>query len=209
MTRWAQAERHALADLFDEIGPDAPTLCTGWTTGDLAAHLVVRERRLDAAPGIVLRPLARYEERVRRHEAARPWSELVALVRDGPPRWSLTAIPSMDARVNTVEFYVHQEDVRRAQPGWAPRELDTNFEEALWQALRRSARLVCRRSPTGLVLASQKGEIVAKAGTPAARVEGAPGELVLFAYGRQAHALVDIVADVDTATELRATHLGI
>lgn len=209
MTRWAQAERHALADLFDDLGPEAPTLCTGWTSRDLAAHLVVRERRLDAAPGILLRPLARYEERVRRHEAARPWPELVALVRSGPPGWSLMAIPKVDARMNTAEFFIHQEDVRRAQPGWAPRELDSAFTAALWHSLERSARLVCRRSPTGMLLASDAGEIVAKRGTPAARVEGAPGELMLFAYGRQAHALVDIVADVDTATELRATHLGI
>jgi uncharacterized protein (TIGR03083 family) len=44
----ARAERAALCDLFDEVGPDAPTLCAGWTTRDLAAHLVIRERRADA-----------------------------------------------------------------------------------------------------------------------------------------------------------------
>ncbi len=39
-----QRERAELCDLFDELGPDAPTLCGDWTTADLAAHLVVRER---------------------------------------------------------------------------------------------------------------------------------------------------------------------
>nr|BFE88977.1 hypothetical protein GCM10020093_115780 [Planobispora longispora] len=53
---YARAERAALSDLFARLGPDAPTLCEGWTTFDLAAHLVLRERRLDAAPGIALSP---------------------------------------------------------------------------------------------------------------------------------------------------------
>src|SRR5690606_24047731 len=42
MTEHARAERHALADLLMAVGPDAPTLCAGWTTAHLAAHLVVR-----------------------------------------------------------------------------------------------------------------------------------------------------------------------
>ena len=39
-------------------GPDEPTLCEGWNTRDLAAHLVLRESRPDAALGVVVRPLA-------------------------------------------------------------------------------------------------------------------------------------------------------
>jgi hypothetical protein len=35
-------ERAQLSDLFDELGPQAPTLLTPWTTRDLAAHLVLR-----------------------------------------------------------------------------------------------------------------------------------------------------------------------
>jgi hypothetical protein len=82
----AQGERRALADLFLELGPDAPTLCEGWRTADLAAHLVVRERRPDAALGIVLGPLAGHTERVQRAvRDGRPWPDLVALFRDGPP----------------------------------------------------------------------------------------------------------------------------
>ena len=168
----------------------------------------MRERRIDAAPGIVLPFLSGYGERVRQQEAARPWEELVALVRNGPPRWTLMAIPRLTAALNTGEFYIHHEDVRRAQPGWAPRDLDPAFADALWTSLRRAARLVSRRAPSGLVFASGDDEIVGKSGTPSARVEGGPGELLLFAYGRQSHARVDIVADVDTATELRAAHLG-
>ncbi|WP_461013210.1 maleylpyruvate isomerase N-terminal domain-containing protein, partial [Trueperella pyogenes] len=45
-------ERRRLADLLLAKGPDAPTLCEGWFTRDLAAHLWIREHRLDAAVGM-------------------------------------------------------------------------------------------------------------------------------------------------------------
>ena len=57
-------ERRALADLFDEVGPDAPTLCGTWTTRDLVAHLLVRERRPDAAGGILIPALSKRTEKV-------------------------------------------------------------------------------------------------------------------------------------------------
>ena len=50
----AARERARLADLLDEVGPDAPTCCEGWTTAHLAAHLVVRDGRPDALPGFGL-----------------------------------------------------------------------------------------------------------------------------------------------------------
>ena len=56
----AQTERAALCELFAEVGPDAHTLCGEWTTRDLAAHLVVRERRPDAAIGIIVSKAAGY-----------------------------------------------------------------------------------------------------------------------------------------------------
>src|SRR5215211_3715996 len=100
----ARAERLALCELFVQVGPDAPTLNRGWTTRDLAAHLVVRERRPDAAAGIVVPGLAEYGERVRLQVAGQPWDDLVALVRSGPPPWSPTALEAIDRLVNTVEF---------------------------------------------------------------------------------------------------------
>ena len=47
-------ERAEMCDLFASVGPDAPTLCEGWNTSDLLAHLLVRERRPDAAAGIAV-----------------------------------------------------------------------------------------------------------------------------------------------------------
>ena len=82
----AQSERGVLCDLFTDLGPEAPTLCAGWTTADLAAHLVARERRPDSGPGLVWPPLAGHTDKVRRSIRDRtPWVELVATVRRGPP----------------------------------------------------------------------------------------------------------------------------
>ena len=82
---WARHERAELADLLAAVGPDSPTLCGGWSTRDLAAHLVLRERRPDAAAGILVKPLAAYTARVQEELAAHSWDELVSQVRSGPP----------------------------------------------------------------------------------------------------------------------------
>ena len=124
----ARRERAELADLMDALGPDAPTLCEGWTTRDLAAHLAVREGRPDAAGGILGGPLAGYAASVQESYAERPWPDLVATVRTGPPLYS--PMRWADGLANLFEFAVHHEDVRRAtpplpdgSPSWQPREL--------------------------------------------------------------------------------------
>ena len=119
----AQSERHALCNLFLEVGPDAPTLCEGWNTRDLAAHIIVRESRPDAAGGILIKPLAAYGEKVRKGVALRDWKSLVEAIRNGPPRLSPMRLTFLDRLTNTLEFFVHLEDVRRAQPNWEPRTL--------------------------------------------------------------------------------------
>ena len=86
----AQRERAALVEILRALGPDAPTLCEGWTTRDLVAHLVVRERRPDALPGLVFGPLASYTARVQnRLAASTKWEDLVELFASGPPVLSL------------------------------------------------------------------------------------------------------------------------
>ncbi len=105
---YARDERLALCALLDESGPKAPTLCEGWLTADLAAHLVLRERRPDAALGILGGPLAGYTERVQRGMSARsPYPLLVETIRTGPPRLSVYGMPGVDAKVNFAEFFVH------------------------------------------------------------------------------------------------------
>jgi uncharacterized protein (TIGR03085 family) len=211
MTNWAQQERRALADLMEAVGPEAPTLCEGWATRDLAAHLVVRERRPDAAAGLVLKPLAGHCEHVRAALTAAPWPDLLDQVRSGPPWWSPSAIDAIDRFVNTVEFAVHHEDVRRAGDAWEPRILDTDFEALLWHRLRQGARLMAWRSPAPLVLRTPGGdEVTAKKGDDPVVVTGAPLELTLFLFGRQAHARVDVSGGADDAAErVKTARLGL
>ncbi|MCF3104320.1 TIGR03085 family protein [Streptomyces roseoverticillatus] len=210
MSTHAQRERLLLADLLESAGPNAPTLCDGWRTRDLAAHVVVRERRSDAAAGLVFKPLAARLERVQAEFAAKPYEELVQLIRTGPPRLSPYALKQIDEAANTVEFYVHAEDVRRAQEDWAPREVDPVFADALWSRLERVARMLGRRSPVGLVLRRPDGRTaVAQRGAPVVTVTGDPGELTLFVFGRQAAARVELEGDKDAVAKLEGARLGI
>ncbi|WP_062991084.1 TIGR03085 family metal-binding protein [Nocardia anaemiae] len=181
----AQRERAALVDTMSAAGPDAPTLCGGWTVRDLAAHLVVRERRPDASPGIMLKPLAGYLESVQAKAARRPFPDLLADVRSGPPWWS--PLKPLDAVVNLTEMFVHHEDVRRGVPGWEPRELPAADEDKLWSGLRRMGRMAYRKAPVTVELATHDGRRVVvhtKPGTAPVTLTGMPSELLLHAFGR-------------------------
>lgn len=207
MPRYARLERDALADTLLEVGPDAPTLCEGWTARDLAAHIVVRDRRPDAGPGILLKPLAGYTERVQRHyRDGMDYPDLVRLVRN-PPAWSLLSLPPLDELANTVEFFVHTEDVRRGAPGWTVRRLDHGLGTLLWPRARMLARLRLRRfDAPSRVVAPGYGEMRVRTGEPEVEVTGDPGELVLFFYGRRGAANVEITGREDLAARLRGTH---
>jgi len=205
----ARAERDALCELFLALGPDEPTLCEGWTTRDLAAHLLVRDRRPDAAAGILLKPLRAHMERVRSAAAARPYPETVAKVRNPPP-WSAAGIGPLDRATNTAEFFIHHEDVRRAQPDWEPRKLDPAATRALWHAVSGVARLALRRFPAQVEIeAPGSGQVRAGAGGPAIRLTGEPGELVMFLSGRQRAARVEVTGPEETVRRLRQARLGL
>ncbi|MFE4668599.1 TIGR03085 family metal-binding protein [Streptomyces sp. NPDC056716] len=211
MSTFAKRERLLLADLLETTGPDAPTLCEGWTTRDLAAHVVVRERRPDAAGGILIKQLASRLDKVTEEFTAKPYEELIQLIRTGPPRFSPFSLKQIDEASNTVEFYVHTEDVRRAQPDWTTRELDTVFQDALWSRLERTARLMGRTAPTGLVLRRPDGQTaIAHKGAPVVTATGEPSELLLFVCGRQGAARVALEGEESAIAKLReAKQLGI
>jgi len=207
----ARRERAELSDLFVELGPDQPTLCGDWTTRDLAAHLVVRERRPDAAIGIVVSKAAGYTERVQAGVADTDWDDLVDIVRSGPPIWSPTKIAKVDALANTVEFFVHLEDVRRAQPTWEPRALGDDLTETLYKVLGAMGRRLVKGSDVGIVLEPTDGHdpIVAKDAEPSVTVRGEVGELVMFVYGRQAHSKVELFGDDASVAAVNAAEFGI
>ena len=187
MSTHAKRERLLLADLLETAGPDAPTCARAGQTRDLAAHVVVRERRPDAAGGIVLGALSGpsgagaggiRRQAVRGADPADPYGTAADVA---------YALKQIDEAANTVEFYVHAEDVRRAQPDWTPRELDQVFAGRAVVA-SGEARPGCWAAgrPVGLVLRRPDGQTaVAHRGTPVVTVTGEPGELTLFAFGRQ------------------------
>jgi uncharacterized protein (TIGR03085 family) len=210
VTTSATLERRRLADALLEVGPDADTLCEGWSARDLAAHTVLRDRRPDAALGIVVGRFAGYTERVQRRIAGGDWDDLVAQVRSGPPIFYPTRIPVVDRWVNTIEFFVHHEDVRRAQPDWSARPLDDDLADDLYGALRRSAKLFARRAPAGLVLEPDAGRprITAKDAATSVVVRGPVGELVLWIYGRRDHTGVSYDGPDDAVAAMRAASFG-
>jgi uncharacterized protein (TIGR03085 family) len=209
MSDYARRERASLADLLLETGPDAPTLCAGWTTSDLAAHLVVRERRPDAMAGVLIPPLAGHGEHVRKQKAAQPYAQLVSEVRN-PPWWSPMSNPLTDELANGMEFFIHHEDVRRASPGWTPRVLDTGEQKALWNAVKLMSRLGMRKLGIPLLLrAPGVGEVKIGGDVPQATLVGEPGELVLFVSGRQRASRVQIEGPPETVERLRTARLGL
>jgi uncharacterized protein (TIGR03085 family) len=195
MTRFARSERQGLCDTFERVGPQAPTLCPPWLTRDLAAHLVVRERRPDAAAGILVPALARRTQQVQKEYAGWDWPRLVEQIRSGPPAWSPTSLTRVDEAINTAEFFVHHEDVLRGGEGWSPRELPTDLESALWGIVSKAARLHFARARVGVVLVAPpygRRQVHGLTDLGTAVVKGSPGELLLYTFGRRGVAQVDV-----------------
>jgi uncharacterized protein (TIGR03085 family) len=200
----AKQERQTLCDLFVERGPAAPTLCEGWLTADLAAHLVVRERRPDSGPGLVWPPLAGYTDKVRRAVRDRtPWEKLVETVRRGPP----LLLRPVDGPMNTVELFIHVEDVRRAQEGWEPRSITPELAEALWARVGPGG--MAKKVAATVVITSPGRDDKERGTGPRLTLTGEPGELILFGAGRQGASRVEISGDPVLAAQLRAASLGV
>jgi uncharacterized protein (TIGR03085 family) len=213
MTHLAGLERASLCDTLTSVGPDAPTLCSPWTTRDLAAHLLVRERRPDLAPGIWLSPLAALAEHGMRAYAARPWPELVHLVRGGPPPWSPARVASVDNAVNLLELFIHHEDVLRGDGRVGPRrQVSDHLSAVLWKSLSRTGKLHFRRSPVGVVLETPSGrtaEVRSATGHRTVVLRGTPSELVLVASGRRRVAEVEAVGSDEAVAALWSSELGL
>lgn len=208
VTAYAKRERQDLADLLLRLGPDEPTLCEGWTTRDLAAHIVVRERRPDAMAVQFLPPLRGHGERVRRAKAAEPFEAVVAELRT-PPWWSPLSNPLLDEPVNTGELFIHHEDARRGRPGWEPRELAAGQEDALWRMARLTGRLGLRRLGVPVAVRAGRHGSFTVGENPQVVVSGTPGELALFLSGRQRAARVSVDGPTELAERVRSARLGL
>jgi uncharacterized protein (TIGR03085 family) len=203
-------ERRELCNLFDELGPSVLTLLDGWTAHDLAAHLALRERDPVAGPCLVLPgPFARFAERRRARLVQREdFTWLVGQIRSGPPI-GFFRIGWVRSMANLNEFFVHHEDVRRAN-SQAPRSLTPAMDAALWRNVRRGGRYLSRRLACGLELewAGTNQRVRVRSGEPTARLSGLPGELLLYVFGRQGAAQVDVNGPPEAVAAVRRTHFG-
>ena len=191
MLKYAQIERQALCDTALRVGPDAPTLCDGWTVRALMAHLAMRERRPEAA-GIGLGGrVHEWSEHTRRRYMLRPFEDLVAMVRQGPHELSPFRLPKVrDA--NLQEYFIHHEDILRATLPEADRGrvrvVDEAEQHELYQALPLAARLILRgrdvrvaaQCPGFAPLQLASGS----ADAPEVVTKGLPSEILLFLAGR-------------------------
>src|SRR6478609_2229386 len=191
MEQMSRTERAALCNTALEAGEDAPTLCAGWQVKDLVIHLLIRERDPIGATAIVVPALDRFARRAADRLAVQDFATLVERLRSGPPRWSPMAVPPVDRLLNTLEFFVHHEDIRRAEPGWTPRELTDRERRILFKGAATAGKGLVRPAGVPVEIRWADGErdrsaVLAK-GTDPVVVTGDPAELTMFLFGRDQH----------------------
>jgi len=201
---FARSERIALADLALALGPETPTLCSGWTVRDLVVHLLVRERRPLAAPGILVPALSRLVDRASATLARQPFEELVTRLRTPP----LPVRGPVERLMNTVEFFVHHEDLRRAQDSWTPRTLSPEDESQLWRPLSFIGRGLVRPAGVPVVVMSGARRAVLRGGDDPVVLSGPVSELVLFLFGRSAVSGLSFDGPTAKVEALRGASLG-
>lgn len=206
-------QRAELCDALDSVRPSAPTMCAGWTAHHLAAHVWVRENDTWAVAGAHLagRP-ARVEQLMAEVMAQRPYPDLVAAVRRGPTGPSPFRLPGMEALANTIEFFVHCEDVRRGSGNNTPREPDPGLEELCWRRLPTMGRIFLRRARVAVWLERDvpPGEPVRIGhGPDIVHLLGRPSELLLYLFGRRSGANVKVIGEPVAISVLEQAQLGL
>jgi uncharacterized protein (TIGR03085 family) len=189
-------ERRELCDLLLELGPDAPTLCAGWTTADMAAHLVLREH------------FHRWSDAQRAAEKAKGLPTIVARLRAGAPLipWR---IPRIRDVFNGLEYFIHHEDVRRAN-GRAPRPEMPGLEALAWRMTGFSARRVGRRiRPYSLHLVRPDGTRRVFGSGAHATLSGPATELLLYLSGRRSSAQVTLEGDPRAVAAIEGADLSL
>lgn len=198
-----------MCDTALEVGEDRPTLCEGWDVKDLVVHLLLREGS-PASVAAFVPGLSGVAERAAAGLKAESFADLVERLRAGPPRLSPFSLPKLDELGNTMEMFVHHEDIRRAQEHWEPRDLDEATQATVWAATRTPARLLVRKAPDGVQATNTvTGQSVRlKKGSPVVTVAGPPSEVALFVFGRSAAARVELLGDEPAVARLRDTSFG-
>ena len=138
------------------------------------------------------------------------YNRLVNSFRAGPSAFSPMKIKALDESANLIEYFVHTEDVRRAVDRWAPRALDEEYSDALWDELVKRAAILYRGVDLGIVLVRPSGpRHVAKRAPVSVAIVGDPGELLMHAHGRTRHALVTFEGQPDAVALLQSAEVGL
>lgn len=200
----AAHERQALVQALQEVGAEADTLCEGWDAQDLAVHVVARDARPDTVFGQDLPVLGERAKRTYQEFEKLSFEELVRRIQAGVPQWSPARMRRIDNAMNTLEFFVHTEDVRRAgrtdtdddaEPQLERRDIPDSVRTALWAQASRTLLMAAARKARRRItfLSPDYGAVThGRANDPVRVVEGPPEELVLWAFGRQEAAEVSI-----------------
>lgn len=207
--------REVLAETLLAAGPGAPTLCAGWRTQELAAHLYLRERNAGVGLGLLLKPFNRASDKAtfklaEKSGSPEAYAKLVGQFRAGPPALSPMKIKAVDESSNLIEYFIHTEDIRRATDRWAPRALDEEYSAALWDELVKRAAILYRGVDLGIVLVQPAGpRHVAKRAAVSVAIVGEPGELLMHAHGRTRQALVTFEGQPDAVALLQTAEVGL
>jgi uncharacterized protein (TIGR03085 family) len=204
----ARRERGALCDLALQVGADAPTLCAGWTAGDLVAHLVVRERDPIASLGNIVPALADRNRSAMTRRQERGFPAMVEQLRTPPA--PLRLVPVVDRLMNTFELVVHHEDLRRGGADWEPRRLPAADVDSLWSQLSKGMSFFGRKLPVPTVVrrADTGATAVAKKGPDPVTITGDVVELILFLFGRSAVRGLVLEGDDAAVEAVRTADLG-
>ncbi len=193
--RRVEAARDRFVDAARRVGPDAPTLCEGWSARDLVGHMLVLRDDPLAWPGIGVPALAGLtERRMARATASGYERALASLARRRP--WLPPVIDGPRSRWghHLGEWVVHAEDVVRANelPSYEP---DAATADAVWARVQVATRQLHGHRERGIVLTrTDTGESAAVVrGVAALTVEGTPLDLLVWAYRGDGCADVSLV----------------
>ena len=197
----ARRERHALCDLAMKVGPEAPTLCEGWASADLVAHLYVREHKPLAALGLVVPQLSGRTDAAMRAVLSDGYAALTAKLRD-PGRLTPFALPPVERAANSLEYVVHHEDLRRGTDGWEPRPDDTWRPadlDLLWGQVALVGKGAVKSSgvPVQVVRSDTGAAHTLRAGDDPVVVTGPVVEIALMLSGRDAVRDVEVTGPAD------------
>lgn len=200
----AQRQRALICDLFQELGPFAPTLDEGWKTQDLAAHLWIREHRPQAMLGLFSEKFSDMTARIQM-EALHTYGYIGLVDRLRTPALFIRPVDSV---MNGAEFFIHHMDVLRAND--RDQTLSPRDEESLRKSIKMFAGGVAKKYGDRVVIDTNDGkQLEFGQGTRPVHLIGKPSEIIMFVSGRTDHAKVELVGEPDAVRKFTESAVGI